>query len=99
MGDLDEEGNAVVDEELKKLARSITRKHAAGGKHAHDEDINEDDEAEDGNGSMFEDLDEPLPTPTKRSGKAKSPAKWGPACWPHEEGGCCASEQVQQELG
>ena len=81
LGHLDEEGNAVIDEELKKLAGSITRKHTAGSKHAHNEDIDEDEEGKDGDSSMFEDLDEPAPTPTKRGGKAKGPAKSGPTCW------------------
>ena len=53
----------------------------AGSKCIHDEDINEDEEAEDGDSSMFEDLDKPLPAPTKRSGKAKSPAKSGTVNW------------------
>ena len=34
---------------------------------------------------MFIDLDKPLPTPTKRGGKAKNPTKSGPARWPPEE--------------
>ena len=34
---------------------------------------------------MFADLDEPAPVPVKRGGKAKSPTKSGPACWPTEE--------------
>ena len=42
-------------------------------------------EAKDSDGSMFEDLDEPLPAPAKRSGKAKSPTKSGPVCWPAAE--------------
>ena len=71
----------MIDEELKKLAGSITRKHTAGSKHAHNEDIDEDKEGEDGDGSMFEDLDEPAPTPMKRGGKAKGPAKSGPTHW------------------
>ena len=37
------------------------------------------------NGSMFEDLDKPLPAPVKRSSKAKSPAKSGPMNWPPAE--------------
>ena len=79
--DLDEE----VDDDLKRLAGSIARKHTPGSKCAHDEDIDGDDEAEDGDGSMFEDLDEPVPVPAKKGGKAKSPAKSGPALWPPEE--------------
>ena len=41
----------------------------------HDKDVNEDEEAEDGDGSMFEDLNEPLPASVKKFSKAKSPAK------------------------
>ena len=57
----------------------------AGSKRAHDEDVDEDEEGDDGNGSMFEDLDEPQPTSTKRPGKAKTPAKSGPMNWPPAE--------------
>ena len=57
----------------------------AGSKCVHDEDIDEDEEAEDGDSSMFEDLDKPLPAPVKRSSKAKSPAKSGPINWPAAE--------------
>ena len=82
---MDEEGDARLDEDLRKMAGDISHKQMAGSKRVHDEDINEDKEAEDGDGSMFEDLDEPLPAPTKRSGKAKSPAKSGPVSWPAAE--------------
>ena len=45
---------------------------------------------------MFEDLDEPAPTPMKRSGKAKSLAKSGPACWPPAEvDGVCQNKYTQ----
>ena len=57
----------------------------ARSKRAHDEDVDEDEEGDDGKGSMFEDLDEPQPTSTKRLGKAKSPAKSGPMNWPPAE--------------
>ena len=57
----------------------------AGSKCVHNEDIDEDEEGDDGDGSIFEDLDEPLPAPVKRSGKAKSPAKSGPVNWPPAE--------------
>ena len=82
---LDEEGNARLDEDLRKMARDVSCKQMAGSKRVHDEDVDEDEEAEDGDGSMFEDLDEPLPAPAKRSGKAKSPAKSGPVNWPAAE--------------
>ena len=82
---LDEGGDAGLDEDLRKMAGDISRKHMAGNKCIHDEDVDEDKEAEDGNGSMFEDLDEPLQPPVKRSCKAKSPAKSGPINWPVAE--------------
>ena len=75
---LDEEGNTRLDEDLRKIAGDISRKQMTGSKHVHDKDINEDEEAEDSDGSMFEDLDEPLPAAMKRFDKAKSPAKSGP---------------------
>ena len=81
LADLDEEGNAMLDEDLRKMAGDVSRKQMAGSKHIHDEDVDEDEEAEDSNGSMFEDLDEPLPAPVKRYGKAKSPTKSGPINW------------------
>ena len=37
---------------------------------------------------MFEDLDEVVPTPTKRAGKGKSPTKLGPTHWPPVEVDC-----------
>ena len=78
---LDEEGDARLDEDLRKMAADISHKQMAGSKHVHDED----EEAKDSDGSMFEDLDKPLPAPAKRSSKAKSPAKSGPICWPATE--------------
>ena len=78
---LDEEGDARLDEDLRKMAGDVSRKQMAGSKRVHNEDVDEDEEAEDGDGSMFEDLDEPLPAPAKRSDKAKSPAKSGPVNW------------------
>ena len=85
LADLDEEGDTMLDEDLRKMARDVSRKQMAGSKNIHNEDVDEDKEAEDGNSSMFEDLDEPLPAPVKRSGKAKSPAKSGPINWPPAE--------------
>ena len=82
---MDEEGDTGLDEDLRKMARDVSCKQMAGSKHVHDEDIDEDEKAEDSDGSMFEDLDEPLPAPVKRSGKAKSPAKSGPVSWPAAE--------------
>ena len=81
LADLDEE----LDEDLRKMAGDVSRKQMAGSKRIHDEDIDEDEEGDDSDGSMFEDLDEPLPAPVKRSGKAKSPTKSGPINWPPAE--------------
>ena len=85
LADMDEEGNAMIDEELRKMAGDISQKHTARSKCAHDDDINEDEEGKDGDGSMFEDLDEPAPTPTKKASKARSPTKSGPTCWLNAE--------------
>ena len=74
-----------LDKDLRKMAGDVSHKQMAGSKHVHDEDIDKDEEAEDDDGSMFEDLDKPLPTPVKRSSKAKSPAKSGPVNWPPAE--------------
>ena len=63
------------------MAGDVSHKQMAGSKRAHDEDVNEDEEADDGDGSMFEDLDEPQPISAKRSGKAKSPVKSGTMNW------------------
>ena len=81
LADLDDE----LDEDLRKMARYVSLKQMAGSKRIHNEDIDEDKEGDDSDGSMFEDLDEPLPAPAKRSGKAKSPAKSGPVNWPPAE--------------
>ena len=85
MAGLDEEGDAGLDEDLRKMARDVSHKQMAGSKRVHNEDIDEDEEAKDGDSSMFEDLDKPLPAPAKRSGKAKSLAKSGPVSWPPAE--------------
>ena len=81
LADLDEE----LDEDLRKMAGDVSRKQMAGSKCVHDEDIDKDEEGDDDNGSMFEDLDKPLPAPAKRSSKAKSPTKSGPVNWPPAE--------------
>ena len=81
LADLDEE----LNEDLRKMAGDVSCKQMAGSKCIHDEDIDEDEEAEDGDVSMFEDLDEPLPAPVKRSCKAKSPTKSGPVNGPPAE--------------
>ena len=56
MADLDDE----LNEDLRKMARIVSHKQMARSKRVH----NEDKEGDDGDGSMFEDLDEPyLPLP------------------------------------
>ena len=77
LADADDE----LDKDLRKMAGDVSHKQMARGKCTHDEDINKDEEGDNSDGSMFEDLDEPQPTLTKRSGKAKSPAKSGPMNW------------------
>ena len=70
-----------LDEDLRKMAGDVSHKQMAGSKRAHDEDVDKDEEADNGDGSMFEDLDERQPASAKRSGKAKSPAKSGTVNW------------------
>ena len=81
LADLDED----VDEDLRKLAGDVSHKQIGGTKRIHDEEINDDEEGDNGDGSMFEDLDKLPPPPVKRSGKAKNPAKSGPMNWPPAE--------------
>ena len=81
LADLDED----LDKDLRKMAGDVSHKQMAGTKRVHDKDINKDEEGDDGDGSMFKDLDEPLPAPVKRPSKAKSPAKSGPVNWPPAE--------------
>ena len=71
----------MLDEDLRKMAGDVSCKQMTGSKCAHDEEVDEDEDPEDGDGSMFEDLDEPLPAPVKRTSKARSPAKSGPVNW------------------
>ena len=68
LADLDEEGDTMLDKDLRKMAGDVSHKQMIGSKRVHDEYVDEDEEAEDGDGSMFEDLDKPLPAPVKRSG-------------------------------
>ena len=77
LADVDDE----LNKDLRKMAGDVSCKQMAGSKHTHDKDIYEDEEGDDDDGSMFEDLDEPQPTSTKRPGKAKSPAKSSPVNW------------------
>ena len=69
---LGEKGNAEGNEEIKEIAGEVTHKCSTqpGEKLGHNE------EEEDGDGSMFEDLDivGDMAT-TKKTGKAKRPAK------------------------
>ena len=81
LADVDDE----LDKDLRKMAGDVSHKQMAGSKHSHDEDVDRDEEADDGDGSMFEDLDEPQPISAKRSGKAKSPVKSGTVNWPPAE--------------
>ena len=81
VADLDED----LDEDLRKLARDVSHKHTARTKRVHDEEIDEDEEGDDGDGSMFEDLDELPPAAVKKSSKARSPAKSGPMNLPPAE--------------
>ena len=71
----------MLDEDLRKMARDITQKYTASSKCVHNDDIDKDEEGEDGDGSMFEDIDKVVPTPAKRTRKTKSPAKLGPTHW------------------
>ena len=77
LADLDDK----LNEDLRKMARDVSHKQMARSKCVHDKDIDKDEEGDDSDGSMFKDLDEPLPAPAKRSGKAKSPAKSGHVNW------------------
>ena len=79
--DVDDE----LNKDLRKMAGDVSHKQIAGSKRTHNEDIDEDEEGDNGNGSMFENLDEPQSTSTKRPGKAKSPTKSGPVNWPPTE--------------
>ena len=81
LADLDED----LDKDFRKMAGEVSHKQMSGTKRIHNKDIDEDEEGDDGDGSMFEDLDEHLPAPVKRPGKAKSPAKSGPVNWPPAE--------------
>ena len=71
------EGNATLDDELRRMAGDVTQKHGTqlGGKHAHDDNSDKEDEGDDGDGSTFEDLDKAVSAPVKKAGKAKSPVK------------------------
>ena len=79
--DLDEE----IDADLKRIASSVIQKHTPGTKHAHNEDIDNNDDTEDADSSILEDLDDPANAPPKRGSKARSLAKSGPMHWLPEE--------------
>ena len=69
MADLDDE----LDKDLRKMTRDVSHKQMAGSKCVHDEDINEDEEGDDGDSSMFKDLDEPLPAPARGPARPRIP--------------------------
>ena len=75
-----EEGNAVLNDKLRRMTGDVTQKHGIQlrGKRAHDNDSDEEDEGDDADGSTFEDLEEAVTAPVKKAGKAKSPAKSAP---------------------
>ena len=75
-----EEGNAVLDDKLRRMAGDITKKHGTqlGSKCAHNDEGDEEDDGDNGDGSTFEDLDEVVPTPVKKARKAKNLAKLAP---------------------
>ena len=84
-----------LNKDLRKMAGDVSHKQMARSKRAYDED----EEGDDGDGSMFKDLDEPQPTSTKRSSKAKSPTKSGPVNWlPAEVDVMCQSDMLQIDL-
>ena len=85
MVDLEEEGDTVIDDDLRKMVGDISQKHTARSKHGHNKDLNEEEEWRDGDSSMFEDLDKVAPPAARKTGKAKSPAKSGPVYWPLAE--------------
>ena len=62
VADLDED----LDEDLRKLAGDASHKQIAGTKCVHDEEIDNDEEGDDGDSSMFEDLDKLPPVPVKK---------------------------------
>ena len=73
---LDEEGDTRVDKEIKQIAREVTRKH---GPHPGEKCGHNGEEQSDGDGYLFKDLDAVADVPTtKKTVKAKSPAKSGP---------------------
>ena len=62
VADLDED----LDEDLRKLAGDVSHKQIGGTKCVHDEEIDDDEEGDDGDSSMFEDLDKLPPAPVKK---------------------------------
>ena len=73
-----------MDEDLRRIAGDITRKHGVGIKCSHDDNI-ASDEGKDGDGSMCEDLDKVIPAAQKRAGKGRNPMKADPIQWPPAE--------------
>ena len=70
LADLEDEGDTMLDDDLRKMARDISQKHTTGNKHAHDKDLDEEEEGEDGDSSIFEDLDEVAPPAAKENRKS-----------------------------
>ena len=90
VADLDED----LDEDLRKLAGYASHKQIAGTKCIHDEEIDDDEEGDDGDSSMFEDLDKLPPVPVKKVCQGQESCQIRPhelaTCWSW----CCVSEQV-----
>ena len=73
---VEEEADTMVDEDLRKMARDISQKHTAGSNCVHDEDFDKEEEGDDGDGYVFEDLDEIAPVPGRKSGKVRVLPSW-----------------------
>ena len=43
LADLDKEGDTVIDDDLRKMARDISRKHVARSKHGHNKDLDKEE--------------------------------------------------------
>ena len=77
LADLDED----LDEDLRKMVGMSPVNRWLELNASKMRDIDKDEEGDDGDGSMFEDLDKPPLAPVKRPGKAKSSTKSGPMNW------------------
>ena len=74
-----------VDEEAETMTDEVLRKIATGTECFYDDNFDEEEEGQDGDGSVFEDLDELAPVLLRKPGKAKSLTKLGPMHWPPAE--------------